>query len=174
MLLLTWCPPRCVRRLGRVQGGVQGHVRSWASLDGGALLLLNLRDNRYCGNVGRAHRSNGVFYVVDVQHGAWYQKCYDPDCRQYRSPAAPLPPHLCGLWQPPAGEGGGGEAAAGGDGPLEAAAECVGAWDEESEGLDDGELAAVEAAERRYSAARQRLPADPGPGPPTAGAGGVP
>ena len=31
------------------------------------LLLLNMRENRWCASVGRAHASNGVFYVVDLQ-----------------------------------------------------------------------------------------------------------
>jgi len=31
------------------------------------LLLLNMRSNRWCGNIGRAHKSNGIFYVVDIQ-----------------------------------------------------------------------------------------------------------
>jgi hypothetical protein len=74
--------PDCAAAHGRwVQGGVAGSVRSWALLDGGSLLLLNVRGNRWCGNIGRAHRSNGIFYVVDLQQGWWCQRCYDPDCR---------------------------------------------------------------------------------------------
>ncbi len=29
-----------------------------------------------------------------MQAGVWYQKCYDPECRAYRSDAMPLPPRL--------------------------------------------------------------------------------
>lgn len=142
---------------------MQGRVRSWVSLDGGSLLLFNMRDNRYCGNVARAHRSNGVFYVVDLQHDAWYQKCYDMDCRQYRSPAAPLPPHLCGLWLPPPAASGSGLAAAqacaagnpavagGGAGDAQ-----WGACDVEHEVLDEQELAAVEQAEQWWLMQRCR------------------
>ncbi|KAL4448454.1 hypothetical protein ABPG75_005673 [Micractinium tetrahymenae] len=81
------------------EGGVQGRVRSWAALDDD-LMLFTMRDNRFCGNVGRPHKSNGIYYVVDLRGGSWCQKCYDPDCRQYRSPLAPLPPHLLGLVPP--------------------------------------------------------------------------
>lgn len=35
-----------------LQGGVQGRVRSWAALEDD-LLLFTMRDNRFCGNVGR-------------------------------------------------------------------------------------------------------------------------
>ena len=50
-----------------MQGGVQGQVRSWVDWPEAGLLLLNMRGNRWCGNVGRAHKSNGIFYVVDLQ-----------------------------------------------------------------------------------------------------------
>ena len=73
--------------------GSPGSIRSWIVLDNGAVVLYNIKGSRYCENVGRQHRSNGVFYVVDLQpgQGVWYQKCYDPDCRGYRSPATALP-----------------------------------------------------------------------------------
>ena len=82
-------------RCGHVQGGVQGQVRSWvATPPETGLLLLNMRDNRWCSNVGRAHRSNGIFYVVDLLAATWHQKCYDPDCRAWRSPIMPLPAEI--------------------------------------------------------------------------------
>lgn len=39
-----------------LQGGVQGRVRSWVRLEEPGqppLLILNIRDNRYCGHIGR-------------------------------------------------------------------------------------------------------------------------
>ncbi|KAK9866309.1 hypothetical protein WJX84_009713 [Apatococcus fuscideae] len=48
-------------------------VRSWAYWDTEGLLLLNMRGTRWCGNVQREHRSNGVFYVADLQAGIWYR-----------------------------------------------------------------------------------------------------
>ena len=35
-----------------------------------------------------------VKLLMLVQAGVWYQKCYDPECRLYRSEAMPLPPQL--------------------------------------------------------------------------------
>ncbi|KAL0728846.1 hypothetical protein Bca4012_024939 [Brassica carinata] len=32
-----------------------------------------------------------VMYIVDIRRGIYYQKCYDPDCRDYRSPIRPVP-----------------------------------------------------------------------------------
>ncbi len=49
------------------QGGAQGRVRTWVAWPEAGLLLLNMANNRWCGNVGRALASNGVFYVVDLQ-----------------------------------------------------------------------------------------------------------
>lgn len=52
------------------------------------LLLLNMKHNRWCGNIGRAHRSNGTFYVISLQ------ACFLPS-----PPASPHPPvsltHSC-------------------------------------------------------------------------------
>ncbi|KAF6261704.1 hypothetical protein COO60DRAFT_1699647 [Scenedesmus sp. NREL 46B-D3] len=75
-------------------GGVQGQVRSWLRLPGS--LVLNMKHNRWCGNVERAHKSNGIYYVADLREGTYYQKCYDPECRSYRSACMPLPSHV---WQ---------------------------------------------------------------------------
>ena len=89
--------------------GRQATVRSWAVAEGEGenggqqpssnqnppptttTLVLSLRDGRFCGGVGRPHRSNGVYYVVDLRSGTFRQRCHDPECRGYRSPAAPLP-----------------------------------------------------------------------------------
>jgi DNA-directed primase/polymerase protein len=73
------------------RGGRPGSIRSWVVLDPGDTILYNIKGNRWCGNVEREHRSNGVFYVVDMQQGLWFQKCYDPDCRNWRSPVNSLP-----------------------------------------------------------------------------------
>lgn len=53
-------------------------------------LTFQLSDTRFCCNIGREHRSNGVYLVVDVVTHAWVQKCFDPDCARYRSPSRPI------------------------------------------------------------------------------------
>ena len=48
-------PEHCMLALSPalpLQGGVQGRVRSWLAL-GGEVLVFNMRDNRWCGHVGR-------------------------------------------------------------------------------------------------------------------------
>ena len=31
------------------------------------MLLLSMAGNRWCANIGRPHKSNGIFYVIDLQ-----------------------------------------------------------------------------------------------------------
>ena len=57
-------------------------------------MLFNIAGCRYCARIGREHRSNGVFIVVDLRGGAWTQRCYDPDCRAFRGPFTALPPDV--------------------------------------------------------------------------------
>ncbi len=76
--------------------GSAPYVRTWAAFPTHGLLVLNLARTRWCGNVGRSHKSNGVFYMVDLRDGCFYQKCHDPDCRAYRSPPETLPPEARG------------------------------------------------------------------------------
>jgi hypothetical protein len=80
--------------------GPRGSIRSWVALDNECgIMLYNVKGSRYCGNVARHHKSNGVFFIVDLQQGVWYQKCYDPECRMYRSPVTALPEELMKVQQ---------------------------------------------------------------------------
>jgi len=58
-------------------------------------LVYSIVKNRYCGNVKRQHKNNNVKYIVDLNEMYWYQKCYDPDCYQYRSNGTKLPDEIC-------------------------------------------------------------------------------
>jgi hypothetical protein len=46
---------------------------------------------RWCENVGRAHKSNHIYWVVDVHNGTYCQRCHDPECRFFSSPSRSLP-----------------------------------------------------------------------------------
>jgi len=71
---------------------VRALARGWAHAPSARVVLVPFRAPfRWCGQVGRHHRSNGVFAVADLEAGCWYMRCYDPDCRGARSPALPLP-----------------------------------------------------------------------------------
>ncbi|XP_071712039.1 uncharacterized protein [Rutidosis leptorrhynchoides] len=73
-------------------GNVQGKIRSWYWFSEYGLMVYSMLRNRFCERIGRQHKSNHVMYVVDLQKATYYQKCYDPDCRGYRSPLRPVPP----------------------------------------------------------------------------------
>lgn len=72
-------------------GNVPGHIRSWYWFSEHGVIVYNISGNRFCEIIGRQHKSNHVMYIVDFRTACYYQKCYDPDCRGYRSPLRPIP-----------------------------------------------------------------------------------
>ncbi|KAJ2997733.1 hypothetical protein HDV02_005203 [Globomyces sp. JEL0801] len=48
-------------------------------------IVYNIIGSRYCHRVSREHKSNGVYYVVDILKKSFHQRCYDPDCFGFRS-----------------------------------------------------------------------------------------
>ncbi|KAI9159989.1 hypothetical protein LWI28_004026 [Acer negundo] len=72
-------------------GNVPGKIRSWYWFSEYGLIVYNMSRNRYCERIGRQHKSNNVMYVVDLRRAFYYQKCHDPDCKDYRSPLRPIP-----------------------------------------------------------------------------------
>jgi hypothetical protein len=60
-------------------------------------VTFNLASYRYCGNIGRSHRSNGVYFVFDLIGRSAHQRCWDVDCRYYRSPHIELPNWIADL-----------------------------------------------------------------------------
>lgn len=55
-----------------------------------AFSLLGKASN-WCEFVGRRHRSNHAYFVLDFGAGSWVQKCYDPDCAGKKGNAGVLP-----------------------------------------------------------------------------------
>ncbi|XP_074573430.1 uncharacterized protein LOC141829831 [Curcuma longa] len=72
-------------------GNALGKIRSWYWFSSHGLIVYSMLRSRYCERIGREHKSNHVMYVADLHRAMYYQKCYDPDCRGYRSPLRPLP-----------------------------------------------------------------------------------
>lgn len=98
-----------VERLARERGSRAGFIRCWsvqsAPLDavqgagaaepaaeavtGGdpppllapSRMVFEVGGNRFCRNIGRAHRSNHVYFVADLAACAVHQECHDPACR---------------------------------------------------------------------------------------------
>ena len=64
-----------------------------ATPDGNAV-RFHVRGAQWCSNVERAHKSNRVYYLVSFNTNTLIQRCYDPDCLEYRGEAVSLPPEL--------------------------------------------------------------------------------
>lgn len=75
-----------------------GHIRCWYYFSQGERLVYEIAHNRFCYNIGREHKSNGIIYIVDLKSKTYYQKCHDPDCKEFRSEAWPLPESTV-FWQ---------------------------------------------------------------------------
>lgn len=66
--------------------------------DSGSVVSYAIKGGwRYCGRIGRHHKSNNVVLVVSLPRREMHQRCFDPDCRDFRSepwciPATVLPP----------------------------------------------------------------------------------
>ncbi|KAI9911470.1 hypothetical protein PsorP6_008931 [Peronosclerospora sorghi] len=44
------------------------------------MIIYHMTRNRWCGNIGRPHKSNNVMFAVDIAQRTFYQKCHDPVC----------------------------------------------------------------------------------------------
>ncbi|XP_061586449.1 DNA-directed primase/polymerase protein [Cololabis saira] len=75
--------------------GIQGNIRRWNYFAAEQLLVYDIAKYRWCEHVGRFHKSNNIMIVVDFKEEVWYQKCHDPECRNFRSSSYPLPQEIC-------------------------------------------------------------------------------
>uniref|UniRef100_H3DL21 DNA-directed primase/polymerase protein n=1 Tax=Tetraodon nigroviridis TaxID=99883 RepID=H3DL21_TETNG len=75
--------------------GIQGSIRRWNYFAGEQLLVYDILKYRWCENVQRFHKSNNIMIIVSLKEEVWYQKCHDPECRNFRSSSHPLPQEIC-------------------------------------------------------------------------------
>lgn len=68
------------------------YIRNWVCTYNSktCFIVLNIEKYRWCGNINRWHKSNHIYFVVDISYGCYYQKCYDVDCSNYKSEPIPL------------------------------------------------------------------------------------
>ncbi|GIL66172.1 hypothetical protein Vafri_19775, partial [Volvox africanus] len=83
-------------------GGAEAQVRSMAYCGEGASVTYGMigPGSHFCDRIGRRHRSNHVFFLLDFLRGCYCQKCYDPECAGWRSEWNAMPPET---WQLPGG-----------------------------------------------------------------------
>ncbi|CAH0387201.1 unnamed protein product [Bemisia tabaci] len=68
-----------------------GKIWRVLSFDENKTLVYDIVANRFCQNIGRAHKSNNIMIVVDTGKCIYYQKCHDHDCKGFRSEEKQLP-----------------------------------------------------------------------------------
>ena len=72
------------------RGGVRGSIRAWSieygPRDTPASFTYHLQRNRFCEIIGRSHKSNNVFWTIDLNSWTCIQGCHDPDCFGRGSP----------------------------------------------------------------------------------------
>lgn len=72
--------------------GDGGRVRRWLFRQAESALEYDIGGGfRFCGRVGRHHRSNNVRFVVLLSRSVYFQLCHDPDCKEYKSEEKKLP-----------------------------------------------------------------------------------
>lgn len=77
--------------------------QSWVEIGTPAQYVsVSLARNRYCMCKGSAHKSNGVYLVVDLLRKTFHQKCYDTECRHFRSESFQFPSDMP-AWPTPMG-----------------------------------------------------------------------
>eukprot|EP00979_Chaetoceros_neogracilis_P015228 scaffold5530_cov283-Chaetoceros_neogracile.AAC.20 len=65
--------------------GHNGSIRSWSINDqvtiSSATITYQIKNNRWCENIQRCHKSNNVMWHVSIAECQYWQSCFDPDCR---------------------------------------------------------------------------------------------
>ncbi|KAL3781233.1 LOW QUALITY PROTEIN: hypothetical protein ACHAW5_000548 [Stephanodiscus triporus] len=82
-----------VRTLGRRKGLI-GSITTWsvgAQRPFPRTVCFNMKDNRFCDNIGRAHKSNNITWNVNLCDRVCWQGCHDPECKGYRGEPIDLP-----------------------------------------------------------------------------------
>lgn len=98
------CLDRFVGEVLAKRGGVVGIIRAWSmdfsfcKMENGktspvGTITFQMLHNRYCENIGRAHKSNNIMWIVDLATLQYWQSCYDTECRArgFRGKATDLP-----------------------------------------------------------------------------------
>ncbi|CAK0801202.1 unnamed protein product [Prorocentrum cordatum] len=84
-MLLNWLMVKWDSMRSEAEGNIYSRylptqVSKLIELDDGKY-MAQLSNNRFCLQRERSHKSNGVFFIIDLTKGIFYQKCFDhEDC----------------------------------------------------------------------------------------------
>ncbi|XP_015592072.1 DNA-directed primase/polymerase protein-like [Cephus cinctus] len=71
-----------------------GRIRLSTYFESTKKISYEIIGNRYCDNIGRPHKSNNIYLIVDLHKKLWYQKCHDEDCTGFMSKPKKLPEEI--------------------------------------------------------------------------------
>jgi hypothetical protein len=54
-------------------------------------IIYDVVGRGFCLNANRMHKSNHIYIVANIHEKSLYQKCYDPDCKHFRSNPLRIP-----------------------------------------------------------------------------------
>ncbi len=72
-----------------------GHATLGRISRGDNCIKYDIKGSKWCQYIGREHKSNRIYFVVDLDRCIVSQGCYDNNCRNYESPATKIPASLC-------------------------------------------------------------------------------
>jgi len=74
------------------RNGIRGQIRAWSieynefqegnSNLSSSIVTYQMKENRWCENINRPHKSNNIIWVVSIKCMQYWQSCHDPTCRQ--------------------------------------------------------------------------------------------
>jgi hypothetical protein len=80
------------------KGGISGAIRAWSMEygrgDAPISITYQLVRNRYCQQIGRSHKSNNIYWIVEFATWTCVQGCHDPECFGRSSPMVIAKEHL--------------------------------------------------------------------------------
>ena len=84
-LLFSW------ESISHCKGGFIRNWYYWERKTGGWKIRFEIGGNRYCLNKARQHKSNHIYFIVDIKYSCFRQYCHDDECKSFVSSAFPLP-----------------------------------------------------------------------------------
>ena len=75
------------------RGGVDGSIRSWyyETNHQEQIICYNMKDNRFCEQIGRHHKQNHIIWNIDLIRGVYWHTCRDPRCYLFQGQHIVLP-----------------------------------------------------------------------------------
>ncbi|KYQ92902.1 hypothetical protein DLAC_05493 [Tieghemostelium lacteum] len=65
------------------RGGVSGWIKSITT--DASFINYQIGGNKYCENIKRQHKSNHIYFIVNLSKKTLVQRCFDPDCKNFIS-----------------------------------------------------------------------------------------